>query len=759
MKPPIPSNEGLRLATLAGYRILDTPPEPAFDEITELAAAICGTPIAMVSLVDESRQWFKAKVGTDVSETTRLIAFCAHTICQPDMLLVSDALKDGRFVDNPLVTGELGVRFYAGVPLIASEGLVMGAICVLDRLPRELDETQKLALRVLGRRVVDQMELRKQIQRQKMLEAERSSAFLISEDLLSISDLEGRMVEVNPAWTRCLGWSTEELTGKRWLDFVLPEDQEATLQIFARLRSGEPIKYFENRYRCKDGTYRWLSWSSHQLVEARQFFSVARDVSEHKREEIALTRSNRAWRLFSRCNEALIHAVTEKDLVDAVCRIIVDEGKFGLAWVGYAMDDKGKTTVPQAHAGLDSALLPEISLTWADAEPLCLTSRVIQSGEPVIIPDLEAGMDHRPWKSFERKHGLCGVVGLPLKEQDRTFGVLMLYQHDTLPLPEDELRLLRELADNLAFGIVNLRANEELRKTHDAVLAMSCGVYNSFSGEFYEKLVFSVVETLGAHAGCIAKFNYGQAKATTICALIGGELVENFEYSLDGTPCEHLLKDDICYVPEDVAIHYPRDIMLVEGNYQAYAGAKLYDVAGQAVGLLFLLFRQPISQRAFISSTLRLFAARASDELERIKYEKQFLRAQRMESIGTLAGGIAHDINNVLTPIMMSIDLLRMYVDDPDGINILDMVGASASRGADMVRQVLSFARGDEIKAKEMEIAPIINDLLRILQDTFPKNIRIESELQSDIWQIKADATQIHQVLLNFCVNARDAMP
>ena len=148
-----------------------------------------------------------------------------------------------------------------------------------------------------------------------------------------------------------------------------------------------------------------------------------------------------------------------------------------------------------------------------------------------------------------------------------------------------------------------------------------------------------------------------------------------------------------------------------------------------------------------------------TDITERKKLERQFLRAQRLESIGTLAGGISHDLNNVLAPIMMSIELLKKHVIDPNGLEILDMVDASARRGADMVSQVLSFARGVEGSAVEMQVSHIIRELVRIISETFPKDIVIDWECDPDLWLIKGDPTQIHQVLLNLCVNARDAMP
>ena len=148
-----------------------------------------------------------------------------------------------------------------------------------------------------------------------------------------------------------------------------------------------------------------------------------------------------------------------------------------------------------------------------------------------------------------------------------------------------------------------------------------------------------------------------------------------------------------------------------------------------------------------------------TDITERKQLEQQFLRAQRMESIGTLAGGIAHDLNNVLAPIMMSIDLLRNYVSHPNGIEIIDLVGTSARRGAEMVSQVLTFARGVEGRSVDVRVSQVVRDLVRIIAETFPKNIHVETNLQPDLWSIRGDPTQIHQVLLNLCVNARDAMP
>lgn len=167
------TDEASRLAALAVYEILDTPAEPGFDDIVRIASQICGTPMALISLVDDRRQWFKAAIGLDVPETPREIAFCAHAITQDDVLTVPDATVDERFAANPLVTGETGLRFYAGAPLVTPDGHALGTLCVLDREPRVLSEDQRGALAALARQVMAQFELRRAVQRQAVEEKHR----------------------------------------------------------------------------------------------------------------------------------------------------------------------------------------------------------------------------------------------------------------------------------------------------------------------------------------------------------------------------------------------------------------------------------------------------------------------------------------------------------------------------------------------------------------------------------------------------------
>ena len=225
MTAPLPITEDKRLDALQSYDVLDTAPEPAFDDITLLAAQICGVPIAAISLIDERRQWFKSMVGLDVRETSRDVSFCAHTILQPDLMLVPDAEADPRFSDNPLVTGNPHIRFYAGTPLVSPDGHALGSLCVIDRVPRTLTPSQQAALAALGHQIVDLLTLRKTLAERDQAQArlrefaeQLHTTVEAMQEGLVLQDVNGVIQVCNHAAEQILGLTAAQMMGRTSLD-------------------------------------------------------------------------------------------------------------------------------------------------------------------------------------------------------------------------------------------------------------------------------------------------------------------------------------------------------------------------------------------------------------------------------------------------------------------------------------------------------------------------------------------------------------
>jgi PAS domain S-box-containing protein/putative nucleotidyltransferase with HDIG domain len=297
---------------------------------------------------------------------------------------------------------------------------------------------------------------------QRRAEAEHNRFFELSIDLLCIAGTDGHFRQLNPAWSRILGWSEAELLARPWLDFVHPEDREATERVRVELADGREIFSFENRYRHRDGGFRWLSWNAMPLPEEGLLFGVARDVTDRIEAEQQLKRLNRALHTLSAGNRALVHFSDETLLLNEMCRVAVKEGGYLMAWVGYAMEDEGKSIRPIARYGVYDDYLERLHLSWADNEDgRGPAGRAIRERETQVVQDIQTDPAMARWREHAASHGYVSLIALPLSNKARTFGALIIYGTEAGLFMPEEVLMLEELAGDLAYGITSNRTQAE----------------------------------------------------------------------------------------------------------------------------------------------------------------------------------------------------------------------------------------------------------------------------------------------------------
>lgn len=570
-------DEKERLQILRSYEVMDSLPEQPFDEITEQAAQICETPYAVMTLLDDTRQWIKSGYGLDVVSMPREITFCNHAIRQKDIFVVEDAEQDERFKDNPLVCGEPWLRFYAGRPLRTKEGMALGALAVLDTRPRQFTSQQRLALDLLAGQMMDQLELRvhrlrleRALAEKELLQMELARRAEHLSDAQRIAKLGSWQVDLTEGrlkWTeevfRIMGVERKDFGGTvRWFyDKVLhPEDRARVEQARRQAMQAGTRFDIEHRIVRPGGAVRYVHERAEILRDSKGLpKAIAGTVQD-------VTKSVNARQELKQSEQRL--------------RMILDS----LPMAAYTCDENGLITYYNAQA----------SEVWGR--------------NPML---------KHPDERFCGAHRIFDISGNRLRPEECWMAIA-----------------LRE--DRAIHGKELLVEREDGSRRH---------------------------------------------------------VVEHINPLNDADDC--------------------------------------------LVGAVNVLM----------------------DMTEKKKLEAHFLRAQRMESIGTLAGGIAHDLNNVLSPILMSIELLRLKAADAQTETILSTIETSARRGADMVKQVLSFARGMEGQRVQILLSEVIRDIRQIVDETFPKNILFQSAVPEGLPMFHGDPTHVHQVLLNLCVNARDAMP
>lgn len=304
MNTKFPKNEAERLVALKALNILDTNAEVVFDELATIASEICHCPVALISLVDSDRQWFKAKCGLEVNETHRDIAFCAHAILENDILVVEDATLDERFRDNPLVTGEPKIRFYAGAPLITKSGMALGTICVIDITPRKITPGQIAALKSLSREVVTQFELKVKVENLETLNSElrlSEARYHALSDAIPLGIFRtgpnGECSYVNEKYQQISGLDFEKCLGDGWSNAIHPADRNRVFQEWHQ--SSKENREYESvhRFRRPDGSISWCKVRAAAIKESDQivgYIGSTEDITDQLKQSESALEATRA---------------------------------------------------------------------------------------------------------------------------------------------------------------------------------------------------------------------------------------------------------------------------------------------------------------------------------------------------------------------------------------------------------------------------------------------------------------------------------
>ncbi|MDB4960759.1 MAG: putative Hybrid sensor histidine kinase [Myxococcales bacterium] len=754
MPDPLPTPEHERLANLQAYGILDTAPEQVFDDLAELAAQICSTPIAMISLVDADRQWFKARVGMPLLETARNASFCTHAIAAgPDLMIVTDAHADPRFADGPLVTGE-SLRFYAGAPLISPEGHALGTLCVADVLPREITSSQQRALRALARQVMTQLALRRRGQElhqanelirehERLDRALRASEhrwrtiFATEPECVKLVGREGELLDMNPAGLAMIeAESLEQVAGCCVYDLVDPQHRSSFRTLHERVFLGESgMLTFE--ITGLKGTRRWMETRSVPMRDdagrVTGSLSVTRDITGRKHSEDALRSADQ----------------DRAKLIDAIDGIVWEANAETLEFLFVSHQAERLLGYPIAQwltepSFWSSHLHPDDRVWAVDS---CVASTQARLGHVLEYRMIAANGDvvwlHDIVRIVEAGDGELKLQGLMVDVTERRTA-------------EDALRASSERNARQRTAIIELTRSPVLQAVDlEAALRI---------------ITETAARTLGVERVSIWRFN--QSRSAIVCR----DLFElTAERHSSGTalaretyPAYFSAISTSEVMSVDDALTDPRTCELAAGYLRPLGIASMLDAVIQVDGEIDgVLCHQHVGhvrawtpdELTFVVSIANLVSL-AIAQSERRQMEQRFRQSQKMEAFGQLAGGVAHDFNNILAGVVLAANEAAEVEGLPDTVkDALNEIEVATTRGASLTRQLLAFSRRQVMQRKQMDLNTVVTSLTQMLRRILGADVDVEVNLHPSPLLTLADAGMVDQVLMNLAVNARDAMP
>ena len=636
---------------------------------------------------------------------------------------------------------DLGVNCYMGMPLHATDGRVIGTIAVfsdqaLDHRERLQAMFQLFAVRAAAELERHQAELALRKSEERYVLAARGSTGGVWD-----WDIHTGGVYYSPRFRELLGYNQEEFPSLffAWEQKMHPDDLPLLRTALERHLEQREVFCVEYRIKVKAGDYRWFEASGQALWNAHgepyRMAGSALDIHERKLDGQRLLRLNRLHAMSSSINEAIVRIREPQELYDAAVRIAVEKGSMRMAWIGLYSEDSD-TLKPVARAGSCEGYLEGLELTMRDNAPSGQgpAGRAFRSGVHMIANDISTD-DTLYYRERALQRGFRSCAAFPLKPCGKPVGVLLIYAGECDYFQEEEVRVLIAMADDLSFAMETTVKEQERQHAIEALREN-------------ERMISTLMGNLpGAAYRSKIDEKWTLEFISEGCRELTGYDADVFAGNGEVFFCDLIHPDDREHVRKSVA--------------EAVAAGKRFEMTYRirtADGVVKWIWErgQGIPSEG---GRVEFIEGFMTDVTEKRRMESQFLRAQRMESIGTLAGGVAHDLNNVLTPILMSLTILRMKLSQPRDIDLLNAMESSANRGAEMVKQILSFARGVEGRSLLLRPGDVLQEIEQLIHETFPKSIRCKIVCADDTWNVEGDPTQLHQVLLNLTVNARDAMP
>lgn len=642
---------------------------------------------------------------------------------------------------NDVMLQELGVACYMGMPLHASDGRIIGLISVFHTHAMDKRDRIHAMFQIFAVRAAAEME-RHQAE-MALRRSEERYALAASGSTAGVWDWDIHTggVYYSTRFRELLGYTKEEFPSLffSWEQKMHPDDlQRVQRALEAHLERREPF-CVEHRVRVKSGEYRWFEARGQALWDENampyRMAGSALDVHERKLDEQRLLRLNKLHAMSSSINEAIVRIDEPQELYNAAVRIAVEKGCMRMAWIGL-FDEASLQIKPVAFGGLCQGYLDGIELSLREGDPSGQgpAGRAFKTGIHVVSNDISNDETfHYKEKAIVR--GFLSCAAFPLKPDGKPIGVLLIYADERDCFQEEEVRVLATLADNLSFALAVAGSERERRHALEALREN-------------ERMISTLMSNL---PGAAYRFRAGTPPVVEFIS----------EGCLEITGHEALDVIGNKSVVYEALVH-PEDIERVRGVIREAIQTKdhyemTYRIIHRDGSEKWIWERgQAVPSEDGVARHLEGFL---TDVTDKRRMESQMLRAQRMESIGTLAGGVAHDLNNILTPILMSLTILRMKLTQPRDVELLNSLESSANRGADMVKQILGFARGVEGQKVLLRPGAVLSEIEHLLHETFPKSVSVVCDCGEDVWNVEGDPTQIHQVLLNLCVNARDAMP